>query len=79
MTKMRVPKHGASEYNNHGCRCDICKRGWADYRRERGYQQKYQAGLREKGLTGAGKPRQVPYFPRPKALGPRPPRPMAGS
>ena len=28
-------KHGASGYTHHGCRCEICKVGAAEYRRKR--------------------------------------------
>jgi hypothetical protein len=27
--------HGASAYNNHGCRCEVCTTAWAAYMRER--------------------------------------------
>jgi hypothetical protein len=45
-------KHGsASSYNNHGCRCDDCKKAWANYMRER--MRTYRAN-KKKGKKGNG-------------------------
>ncbi len=42
--------HGkASSYNNHGCRCDKCRKAWADYMRPR--IKKYRANKKKKQET----------------------------
>jgi len=41
-------QHGkASTYTNHRCRCDLCKRAWADYHLERG--RKHRKLRKDKG------------------------------
>lgn len=40
--------HGrASTYNNYKCRCDECRKAWADYIREGGYVRRYQEKKRQ--------------------------------
>jgi len=40
--------HGrASTYNNYKCRCDECRKAWADYIREGGYVRRYQEKKRK--------------------------------
>ena len=44
--------HGrASTYNNYKCRCDECRKAWADYIREGGYVRRYQEKKRQERLT----------------------------
>ena len=44
--------HGrASTYNNYKCRCDECRKAWADYIREGGYVRRYQEKKRREKLT----------------------------
>jgi hypothetical protein len=38
------PRHGKpSTYNNHMCRCELCRTGWADYCRELRERRRAQA------------------------------------
>lgn len=48
--------HGrASTYNNYKCRCDECRKAWADYIREGGYVRRYQEKKRQERLTEKAK------------------------
>ena len=48
--------HGrASTYNNYKCRCDECRKAWADYIREGGYVRRYQEKKRQEKLTSKKK------------------------
>ena len=54
--------HGrASTYNNYKCKCDECRKAWADYIREGGYVRRYQEKQRQKKLEA--KIRDLPKVP----------------
>ena len=42
--------HGASGYSNHGCRCDACRAGHAEY--QRGYLQRRKKRTGERIVHG---------------------------
>lgn len=55
-------QHGkASTYNNHKCRCDACKKAWADYIREGGYVKRYQEKKRKEKLQKEEDPAIIYY------------------
>jgi hypothetical protein len=72
--------HGtAGGYNNHYCRCDACRKAWADYFREgngRPTLLRYRRKVLDAGkvLSGglSGPDRKYEYQPRPNATGARP-------
>lgn len=50
----KQPVHGrASTYNNYKCRCDECRKAWADYIREGGYVRRYQEKKRQEKLQNS--------------------------
>lgn len=52
--------HGrASTYNNYKCRCDECRKAWADYIREGGYVRRYQEKKRQEKLTKQAEPANI--------------------
>lgn len=48
--------HGASGYCNYGCKCDICRAGWAAAVRK--YRQRRMARRNERMLKGRFVPRE---------------------
>ena len=47
MTPQQLVHGRASTYNNYKCRCDECRKAWADYIREGGYVRRYQEKKRK--------------------------------